>query len=92
MATYTPYWFGNGLLNLHKGNINLLSDTFKLSLHTGTFTPNQDTHDYRDDLTNELGSGNGYTTGGATLSVANPPPSAVGGGIDETAESDNMIL
>ena len=67
MATYTPYWFGNGLLNVFKGNIDLDSDTFKLSLHTNTYTPNQDTHDYRDDLTNELASGNGYTTGGVAL-------------------------
>lgn len=67
MATYTPYWFGNGLLNVHKGNIDMDGDTFKLSLHTSTYTPNQDTHDYRDDLTNELASGNGYTTGGVVL-------------------------
>lgn len=70
MATYTPYWFGNGLLNLHKAKLDLSADTFKLSLHTNTFTPNQDTHDYRDDLTNELASGNGYTTGGVALTIA----------------------
>ena len=68
MATYTPYWFGNGLLNVLKGNIDMDSDTFKLSLHTSTYTPDQDAHDYRNDLTNEVANGNGYTTGGLALS------------------------
>jgi hypothetical protein len=39
----------------------------KVSLHTSSYTPNQDTHESHADLTNEVASGNGYTTGGATL-------------------------
>jgi hypothetical protein len=59
-------WYGNGLLNLAKGNIDLDTDTFKIMLTTSTYTPNQDTDDFRNDVTNEV-SGTGYTAGGATL-------------------------
>lgn len=47
--------------------IDLLSDTIKVALATSTYTPDQDAHDYFDDITNELGTGSGYTAGGATL-------------------------
>ena len=46
--------------------IDLLSDTIKVALVTSSYTPNQDTHDYFSDITNEV-SGTGYTAGGATL-------------------------
>ena len=59
-------WYGEGLLNVVKGAIDLDTDTFKIMLTTSTYTPNQDTHNFRDDVTNEV-SGTGYTTGGATL-------------------------
>lgn len=49
------------------GAIDLDTDTFKLMLTTATWTPNQDTNDFRDDVTNELAAANGYTTGGVTL-------------------------
>lgn len=64
----TPYWYGQGLLHLCKGNVDLDTDTFKLTLHTDTYTPNQDTHDYYDDATNELSTASGYTSGGVALS------------------------
>jgi len=41
-------------------------DTIKVALCTSTYTPNIDTHDYFDDITNEV-VGTGYTAGGATL-------------------------
>lgn len=41
--------------------------TIKVSLHTSTYTPNQDTHEVYADLTNELATANGYTNGGLTL-------------------------
>ena len=40
-------------------DVNLLTGTVELSLHTNTWSPNRDTHDFMDDATNEL-SGNGY--------------------------------
>ena len=60
-------WYGEGLLNVAKGAIDLDTDTFKIMLTTSAYTPNQDTHNFRDDVTNEV-MGTGYTAGGATLS------------------------
>jgi hypothetical protein len=37
-----------------------------VALTTSAFTPNQDTHNFFDDVTNEV-SGTGYTAGGVTL-------------------------
>lgn len=42
------------------------SATIKLGLTTSAWTPNQDTHDFEDDVTNEV-AGTGYTAGGVTL-------------------------
>ena len=47
--------------------VDWASDTIKASLHTSAWTPNQDTQDFADDLTNEVANGSGYTTGGVTL-------------------------
>lgn len=47
--------------------INFSTDTIKVALVTSTYTPNQDTHDFFNDITNELTTANGYTAGGATL-------------------------
>lgn len=48
------------------GAIDLDTDTIKVALVTSTYTPDQDVHDFFDDVTNEV-SGTGYTAGGATL-------------------------
>ncbi|RUP36252.1 MAG: hypothetical protein EKK60_15495 [Gordonia sp. (in: high G+C Gram-positive bacteria)] len=48
------------------GTIDLDGDTFKLALLTSSYTPNA-AHDEYADLTNELSTANGYTSGGATL-------------------------
>ena len=49
------------------GTIDLDTDTFKVTLHSSSYTPNADTHTVYADLTNELITANGYTSGGATL-------------------------
>jgi hypothetical protein len=49
-------------------SIDYLSDTIKVALVTSSYSPSQDTHETFADITNELGTGNGYTAGGATLS------------------------
>lgn len=59
--------FGQGNLKMVTGSIDLDTDTFKLTLHTATWTPNQDTNDFYDDATNELATASGYTSGGVTL-------------------------
>jgi hypothetical protein len=51
------------------------SDALVWTLHTSTYTPNQDTHAFVSDLTNELGAGGGYTAGtvsGGGLAIASP--------------------
>ena len=49
--------------------IDHVNDTIKVMLVTSSYTPDQDAHDFKDDITNEV-SGTGYTAGGNTL--ANP--------------------
>lgn len=46
--------------------INLTTDTIKVALVSSSYTPNIATHDFFDDITNEI-SASGYTAGGATL-------------------------
>ena len=41
--------------------IDFITDDIACSLHTVTYVPNQDTHDFFDDLTNQLATANGYT-------------------------------
>lgn len=61
-------WYGKSLQNQYAGTaVNWTADTIKVALTTSTYTPNQDTHDYYDDITNEVANGNGYTTGGTAL-------------------------
>lgn len=52
---------------LLKGDIDLDSPC-NVALVTSSYSPNIDSHDYYDDITNEVANGNGYTTGGITLS------------------------
>lgn len=66
-------WYGKALMAAFGGTtsgeaplVDYLSDTIKIALCTSSYTPNQDTHDFFDDITNEI-SGTGYTAGGATL-------------------------
>lgn len=62
----TAKMYGLAQQSFASGSINWGSDTIKVALCTSTYTPNQDTHDFFDDVTNEV-SGTGYTAGGATL-------------------------
>lgn len=58
--------FGLLFTSLWNKEIDYDTDVIKAMLTTVTYVPNQDTHDYKDDVTNEV-SGTGYTAGGATL-------------------------
>lgn len=56
----TPYTYGAAArTSIMNGEWNYLNSTIMAALLTSAATPSQDTHDYADDLTNEL-SGGGY--------------------------------
>jgi hypothetical protein len=63
----TAKLFCKAVLSMLNKEIDWAADTHKVALCTSTFTPNQDTMDYYNDLTNELTTTGGYTAGGATL-------------------------
>lgn len=63
----TTYWYAKAFLSAFNKEIDFNSDTIKATLHSSSYTPNQDTHDYQNDLSNELSTANGYTAGGYTL-------------------------
>lgn len=61
-------WYGQGLLSLLDTPTDLEGVTLNLALATDSYTPNRDTDDFRNDFTAaEVANGNGYTTGGVTV-------------------------
>ena len=56
--------YNSAIDDMARGAIDFDTDTFKVMLVTSTYTANKDTHDKRDDVTNEV-SGTGYTAGGS---------------------------
>jgi hypothetical protein len=60
--------FYNNWLKASQSGANLNGATLKATLHSSTYTPNVSTHAVYADLTNELATANGYSSGGATLS------------------------
>lgn len=51
------------------GTFDMNSHTFKVQLHTNSYTPNRATQAVRADLSNELTTANGYTAGGVALAT-----------------------
>jgi hypothetical protein len=51
------------------------TDTIKLMLTTSTYTPNASTHDFKDDITNEV-TGTNYVAGGTALASKSVTESA----------------
>ena len=62
----TAKLYGNLFLAAFNKEHDLLDDTLKVMLTTSGYTPNQDSDDYKNDVTNEV-TGTGYSAGGATL-------------------------
>lgn len=58
--------YGQVFVSAFNKELDFNSDTIKVMLCTSTYTPNQDTHQYKSSVTNEV-TGTGYTAGGATL-------------------------
>ena len=73
--------YGPALAAMANGSINWTTDTIKVALCTSAYTPDQDAHDFFNDVTNEV-TGTGYTAGGATLGSKT---SAYTGGTNTTA-------
>ena len=70
---FTAFWYINAFEAAFNKEIDFLTDDIAVSLHTVTYVPNQDTHDYFNDLTNQLATANGYTAedgAGAGFSLA----------------------
>jgi hypothetical protein len=65
MATTKTY--GSVIAKAFNKEIDFDSDTIKVALLSSSYTPNQDTHDYFDDVSSFEVSGTGYTAGGETL-------------------------
>lgn len=61
------------------GQMDLLSDVIKATLHNNTYVPNVDTDEAFADATNELGTANGYTAGGITIAGKSVVYTAAGG-------------
>ena len=59
--------YGNFLLKALNKEVDFDSDTIKVALLTSSYTPDQDAHDYFNDVSTYEVTGTGYTTGGATL-------------------------
>lgn len=54
---------------LCNGGIDFDSDTIKMALVTSSYTPSLSHDEWADVSANEVGSGNGYTTGGVTMTT-----------------------
>lgn len=65
----TAKFYGLAFQSAFNKEIDFNSDTIKVMLCTSSYTPDQDTHQYKSSVTNEV-SGTGYTAGGATLTTA----------------------
>lgn len=62
----TAKLYGAGVAAFLDGRVDWDSDTVNVSLHTATYTPDQDADDFFNDATNEI-SGGGYPAGGVAL-------------------------
>lgn len=62
----TAKWYGQALMKVLNKEVDFDTDTIKVMLCTTDYSPDQDTHVYKTDITGES-SGTGYTAGGATL-------------------------
>lgn len=66
MATFTGKFAGLFFKSLLNKEIDFDNDTIKIMVCTNSYTFDQDTHQYKNQVTNEV-TGAGYTAGGQTL-------------------------
>ena len=58
--------YGLAMKSMLNKEVDFDTDTVKVMLTTALYVPNQDTHQYKSSVTNEV-SGTGYTAGGVTV-------------------------
>jgi hypothetical protein len=61
--------YNSAIDEMARGDIDFDTDTFKAMLVTSSYTPNKDTHEFRDDVTNEAPATGNYVAGGETSAV-----------------------
>lgn len=87
--------YGNFIAKALNKEIDWDSDEIKVALFTENFVPNQDTQEYFDDLSGEVPNGDGYTTGGVTLTnktiTYNPADNTVTIDADDVVWTDASI-
>lgn len=59
--------YGNFLLKALNKEVDFDTDTIKVALLSSSYTPDQDAHDYFNDVSTYEVTGTGYTSGGNTL-------------------------
>jgi hypothetical protein len=62
--------YGNFIAKAFNKEVDWNSDTIKIALLSNSYTPDQDAHDYFDDVASFEVTGTGYTAGGNTLANA----------------------
>lgn len=64
----TAFYYARFFISLANKLFDIVggTDDVYVQLTTSSYTPNQDTHDFEDDVTNEV-TGTGYTAGGVQL-------------------------
>ena len=72
----TAKWYGNGPKRLVMNDIAWKASggsTIKCALFTSSYTPNQDTDEYFDDISaNEVAATGNYTAGGVAVTLSDP--------------------
>ena len=61
--------YNSFLDDVFRGNIDCDTDTFYVLLTSSSYTEDKDTHDRRDDVTNELAASGNYVSGGFVATV-----------------------
>lgn len=63
----TAFWYARGLQHMAQASgLDYDTNVINVMLTTNTYTPNQDTHEFKSSVTNEV-VGTGYTAGGSAL-------------------------
>jgi hypothetical protein len=62
-------WYRQAPGKILNGEVDWDTHDLRVTLHSASYTPDLDAHDYVADLTNELATGGGYTSGGLAVAA-----------------------